>query len=351
MGTCTMRFSGFLGLALALTALGGGPIAGDAQQPLHDHRNAEQVDVQKVVTLRFQKEDIAPNNMTQVFRLPDGGWGATSNVFRGVIPLFSSTGSPTGTLGRHGAGPGEFKGPLLPMAVGKELWVVDSGNNRITTFGPHGAVVGDRTLPGAVFWVQPAADERGLLLSGYFPDRHYVARATMDKANDRFGGDWGTSKNAWAEQHLAAAMPSGDVWAVARAGGRIDILRADNLELLTSTRLPDDLSQPEAHPATSSADHPAAPRLYAVMADSDGILWIVIWLADAHWRPGLNPRADMRKILDTVVLAVSTPDRAIIGEKRMDRMCVPVLANAGRLVSCANEGAATIDVLRLSLQK
>lgn len=350
--TDRLSLSGFLGLGLAWVALGGRPIAGDAQQPLRDNRDAGKVEVQKVVTLRFQNAAVAPDFQTQVFRMPDGGWGAISRVFRGLVPLFSATGSPTGTLGRAGPGPGEFKNPAFAMAVGKQLWVVDPGNNQLSAFGSDGTLIRDRTLPGPVFWVQPTADDGGLLLSGYFGSRT-VARVGMDKADDRFGGDVGGSNNAYVQQHVAAETSAGEVWAVARAGGGIDILRADDLESLASTRLPEDLSQPVRHPRTDYRKERPGPGVYGVMAGPGGIVWIVMSVADAHWkpRPGVNPREYTDRIFDTLIVAVSTQDRAVVGARRMDRFCMPALSVVGDNIACVNEGAATIDIWRFNLER
>ena len=242
------------------------------------------------------------------------------------------------------------------MAVGKQLWVVDPGNNRLTAFGPDGKMIADRTLPGRVFWVQPTTEGRGLLLSGFFGTSsgvyHTVARLTMDKADDGFGGDVGTSRYAWVQQHVAAETPSGEIWAVARSGGAIQILRADSLEPLASTHLPEDLSQPERRGPIDISKVRPGPEVYGVTVGPDGTLWMVMFVADAHWRTGLDRRtASVDEFWDTLLLAVSARDRAIVGARRMDQLCLPVLSPGDALISCTNEGAATVDVQRLSLTR
>ena len=328
------------------------PQVGRSQEPLRDNRAARRVDIQKVTTLRFQNLTVAPNIETRAFHMPDGGWGAISPVFDGIFPLFSATGTPSGTLGRPGPGPGEFKNPVFAIVVGNQTWVVDPGNNRITAFGAKGSVLGDRTLPGRVIWAQPTADGSALLLSGFFGSPsgtwHTVGRVTIKTTDDVFGGDTGANPNGLVQQHLAAQTPSGEIWAVARAGGRIQILRSHNLGHVASTRLPEDLSQPEAHPPLYSSNEPPAPQVDGVMVDSNGILWIVMVVADAHWRSGLNLRTDPKKIFDTLLLAVSAPDRAIVGVRRLDQNC---RAMAAGLISCPNEDAATVDIWRLSIER
>lgn len=339
--------SGLLGLCFVAGLLTTQTASAQTSQPLHDERTAKQVDVEKVATLEFQNLDVAPNILTRVFRLPNGGWGATASIFRGTVPLFSASGSPTGTLGRPGPGPGEFKQPAWAMAVGSQLWVVDPGNNRITAFGSNGKMIDDRTLPGRVFGVQPRADGRGLLLSGYFGTSHAVARVTMSAADDQFGGELASSQNFYLDEQLAAETPSGDVWSVAASGGRVEILSADSLKVLAWTHLPEDLSHPEARVLWDYAKDPPAPLVWGIMTDSGGTLWIVLSVADAHWRPGLKAPADAEKMGDTLILAVRPQDRTIVGVKRMDRLCRAI---DGGLISCTNESATTVDILRVSLE-
>lgn len=328
------------------------PEVGQSQEPLRDNRTARRVEVQTVTTLRFQNATVAPDIATKAFHLPDGGWGALSRIFGGVVPLFSPSGNPNGILGRPGPGPGEFKSPISAVTVGKQLWIVDPGNNRITAFGSDGDVISDRTLPGRVVGVQPTVDSRGLLLSGFFVGPsgvvHTIALVTMNGAIDHLGGRVPKSENGWVQLHMAAETLSGEIWAVAFAGGEVDILSAKSLELLRTTRLPESLSQPEAHAPLHLSKERPAPQVYGMMVDPEGILWIVMAVADAHWRPGLNPRTDTDKIFDTLVLAVSTGDRAIVGARRMDQSCQ---AMAAGLIACPNEDLATVDVRRLSLER
>lgn len=345
-----------LGPSVVSSLLAAQAILAQTPQPLRDDRTAARVEVQEVTTLRFQDAAVAPDLETQVIRLPDGRWGATSRVFGGIVPLFSAAGSHTGTLGHPGPGPGEFKDPRFAIGVGEQLWVVDPGNNRLTAFGSDDTPIGDRTLPGRVVQVQPTAHGGGLLLSGFFDGAsgvvHTTARVSMNGADDRFGGDPGTSHDVYVQYHLAAETPSGEIWAVARSGGDIQILRADDLEPLASSHLPEDLSRPERHEVRSILTERPAPAVAGAMVDAGGVLWIVMGVADEHWRarPDLDRHAQppVEELFDTLILALSTQDRAIIGARRVDRFCLPVL---DALISCANEDEETIDILRLGLER
>ncbi|HEY8484047.1 MAG TPA: 6-bladed beta-propeller [Longimicrobiales bacterium] len=59
-----------------------------------------------------------------------------------LIRVFDGTGKFVGTIGRRGAGPGEFVSPYRMGWRGDTLWVIDGGQNRISFFGPDGAFLG-----------------------------------------------------------------------------------------------------------------------------------------------------------------------------------------------------------------
>ena len=354
----TTRLSGrrAAGLCIAATLITAHPILAQIPGRLRDSQEVREVQAQSVVTLDFATLDVAPDIHTQVFRLPDGGWGAASGVFRGTVPVFSATGSPNGTLGRSGSGPGEFMTPAYGVSVNGELWVVDTGNSRLSAFASDGTLIGDRRLPGWVLWAQPTADGHQILLSGSFRGSsgvwRTVARATLGGTTDILGGDVGDSHDAYVQHHVAAQTISGEIWAVAQSGGKIEILQADNLQPLGKTHLPDSLSEPEYHAVTNIVTQRPPPMVSGVMTDSDGLLWVVMAVADANWRARTGSdrttRPPVEKLWDTLILAVSPQDRAIVGTKRIDGICVGVV---GGLISCANEAAATIEVQRLRLER
>jgi hypothetical protein len=59
-----------------------------------------------------------------------------------VVRKFSSTGTPSGTIGSSGAGDGQFSGPVgIAIDSANNLYVADSGNNRIQKFNSAGTFV------------------------------------------------------------------------------------------------------------------------------------------------------------------------------------------------------------------
>ena len=61
------------------------------------------------------------------------------------LRVFGPDGAHVRTIGRQGAGPGEFRDPIgLAWAPDGTLWVADPGNARFTVFDTAGALVGSR---------------------------------------------------------------------------------------------------------------------------------------------------------------------------------------------------------------
>lgn len=59
-----------------------------------------------------------------------------------MIRRWTSGGTPAGSLGRKGEGPGEFEEPSRMGFFGDSLWVWDMGNYRVSYFDPKGAFIG-----------------------------------------------------------------------------------------------------------------------------------------------------------------------------------------------------------------
>lgn len=79
------------------------------------------------------------------------GDDGTVYVLEGQVPeirVFSPDGRRIRTVGRSGEGPGEFRAPRQFGLLGDTLWVNDARNQRISWFGPDGALVHEmRTTP------------------------------------------------------------------------------------------------------------------------------------------------------------------------------------------------------------
>jgi hypothetical protein len=315
------------------------------------------VTVSDVTRLSFVGLPRAPQFDAHVFRLPDGGWGVSSERFASVIQRFDSAGIPVGTLGHHGQGPGEFRGTVFGVTVGDELWVVNPGNGRVSLFSRGLAFLRSRPLPYRVFSVSPARRGSGLLLSGFFHSAgsdtagwRSVARVSMDNAADAFGGDVpDTPEIPNLESQFAAATAGGEVWTVATMGGAVDVLRMDDLSVIERFQLPGVPRADELRPHVpgSRPRTPPSPEVAGITGDGRGLLWVLIGVPDADWTPEMRASVDgINAMIDIRVLAIDPDTRTVVGERLLDDVCFPA---GGSIISCVNESDQVIRVRELAL--
>lgn len=135
--------SGFRFVVLAIAAFAHAPLR--AQEPPA---------LKLVRDLRIDAVEQDLSNINWITVAPNGAI-AVSQPQDGLIRLFNANGSPLGSFGRKGQGPGEFEQLARAGWLGDSLWVSDFSTRRFTIIGP------DRTLVRTVPWVATLA----------FPDR------------------------------------------------------------------------------------------------------------------------------------------------------------------------------------
>lgn len=126
---------------------------------------------------------------------PDGSI-AVSQPQDGLVRFFRANGSPLGSFGRKGRGPGEFEQLARGGWLADSLWVSDFSTRRFTIIGP------DRTLARTVPWVA------SLDFPGLPPDE--VPRTTSVAARAVL------SRNA---QILQVSLPDDGTWPGGRKSG------------------------------------------------------------------------------------------------------------------------------------
>lgn len=339
-------------LLLPLALLSGAAVAqaqsgAQGRAPLDIRSPQLPVTVDEVAILDFTDLPYAPDVVARVFPLPDGGWGVSSGAFAGTIQRFDRAGAPAGTLGREGEGPGEFSGgSLIGITTGDRFWVVDPGNGRVTRFtSPGYELEGSRTLPGRTFFAVPSADS-AILVTGFYEGRA-VARITLDPSEDALGGripETG-SMNGRLQAQNAARTSGGEVWSVAMEGGAIDILSSD-LRIVEARTFPDEELRRAGSTPAADRGKPPVPQLGGLGVGQDGTLWIAFGVADRRWSPDWTRADGFHARLDTRVLGVDPSTRTILGETRLDEIC---LLAGGALLSCVDELGLGVRVVELGV--
>lgn len=84
------------------------------------------------------------------------------------IRVFAADGTPAGTIGGEGEGPGEFSNPAFMGWVADTLWVLDLRGYRFSQFSADGALLGSFQVP---FTASGSPDEAGpARANGLLPD-------------------------------------------------------------------------------------------------------------------------------------------------------------------------------------
>lgn len=330
----------------ALVALGwAAPLPGAQNRPaLDDRAEVGRVTPNQVLILSFRGLDRAPNALTNVFRLPDGGWGVASMVFDGVIQRFDAAGQPTGLFGGSGEGPGELgTGFVFGVSTDSQVWVVDPANARMTVFSRALRLLSDRLLPGRTFDAAPATDGRSILISGFLPGSRAIGRLSVNPGEDVFGGEILASPNARVQMQAVAETGRGEVWSISRMGGAVNVHRSADLSIIGRYRLPyADLT--ETQPVRPGSGEPRPPEVAGITAGDAGLLWVLIGVPDSDWTPDVDLADGSDRVFDTRILAIDTAARAVVGELRLDPLCMPITDGH---ISCVDELGEAVRIIEL----
>ena len=335
-----------MGLLLAFVSV----LPAQDRRPLDDRRTEGDIEAFDVMALSFHSLEIAPEIQARVFELPTGGWGVTSTAFGGEIQLFDVAGNPSGTLGRRGQGPGEFGGPVFGIATPDKLLVVDPRNQRMSTFSPELALIADRRISGRIFWAAQANTDDAVIVSGSVGNGDHgasIGRIALTEDLDRFSGDLEDHARPRAQVDFAAETPIGEIWTVASSGGAVNVLRGNDLSSRERLRLPMEETLLEAPLRLDITRERPVAQVVGVMADQEGVVWVVVISPDEQWRPGLSRSSGLNMFFDTLVFAIDAASRTVIGEERFDVVC-QAMGRQG--LSCVDELGETVRLIGLSVR-
>lgn len=90
-----------------------------------------------------------------------------------------------------------------------------------------------------------------------------------------------------------------------------------------------------------------APPLGGLGVGPRGTLWITFGVADAEWDPEWTRADGFHARNDTRVLAIDPATRSVVGELRLDELCLPA---GGARLSCVDELGLGVRVLELRIR-
>lgn len=244
------------------------------------------------------------------------------------LKVFDANGKFVRTVGRKGAGPGEFEDvAAIQILAGDTLFAFEWGTSRWSQFSPDFDFLRSGPLP-----FQPQSGPI-VLSTGDFvlnatrrtPDEigqplHLISRD--GRLVRSFGSPSGVYRPDVPSLMSRATSPSTGalLWSAYRRKYQIDLIDASEGSIVKSLVreadwFPDGM-KPE--PRSAASDPTPEPRIMSVQEEA-GLLWVLIGVADDDWRAQVRPPTpgehyqiiDAQGYRDTVIEVID-PSRAVV---------------------------------------
>jgi hypothetical protein len=249
------------------------------------------------------------------------------------ISVFDRAGRLLGIVGRKGDGPGEFQDIRIVIPQGNAIHVLDQHSNRWTVLDRAFKYRSSFPLPHApvraVLWGDSlvlnahiaTADLVGVPLHVIPPEGGMIARS--------FGYDSTAFRSdiPYAGERSITVCPStGVLWAAEKRRYVIEGYRHDRKIQRIARNVPwfePHFSAPRFHP-----EEPPPPVLRHIRCDADGLLWVLVGVADPDWQKSLQPAPNsphggyrptqLSGYFDTIIQVFDTQSGRLVASGRMD---------------------------------
>ena len=322
------------------------------------------IEVSKDIVLGSDGESLL-GGVAQVARLHDGRIAVVFDPVDYEFTVFSADGSKWTRVGRKGEGPGEYGWIQSLLARGDRLHLFDPVRARHTVLDRDFAVIRTdgmmrgQAMPGAVL------DDSTYLMNGTLrtPERvgyalHVVVGGSVARSFDEPPGGVGLRRSDVHLRRSLAVGRDGSVWSAHRSRYRID-----SWDPATGSRLRTLVRSAEwfpAHDGDDLPDDPARPPKPVVMKireDREGLLWVLIHVADARWGEALakNPESgehqlDYEKLntaFDTVLEVVDVKRGRVLASTRVDAFLRDLVGDGWAMAYGPPHKEAGIQVLQM----
>lgn len=256
--------------------------------------------------------------------LGSGMYVVSAMIGGGHLSVYDSMGALVRTIGRKGAGPGEF-GSILRLAVGRDdtLFVMDDSNLRVQVLDPAGSFV--RSFPAPGRFRSFGLLSNGDLLLFHPPtrvdDRPLEVLASDGSLKARFGEVTRPASEIDLEYWIASPRTPSGFW-TANAWA-YEVFR---------WREPDSLAESLVRDVSwfpANAPYPADPfqgslppaSLVHVWEDTSGRLWTYSLVPDPNWIPGSPARPSpewFRSTFDTMIEVIDISTGRLIASGSHD---------------------------------
>lgn len=276
-------------------------------------------------------------NPNSIARLANGGYLVVDRHDQDRLKRFSPRGEYLGHVGRHGQGPGEFQTlQFVTVLAGDTVETFDLSQRRVTVFDPSWRPVRTTNLHTTA-WEMARLDDGSRVIAGYRfePDRtgiplhHFAADGQILQSFGAESGPIDMRKHHVFYRQLTRGSCARCVWSAHLPRYQLAEWGLDGKLVRSLER------NVEWFPGTERAGYtdaatPPAPGIQAIHLDSDGILWVLIHVADAQWKAGLGPVkdpygrtytgiADYDRYFDSIIEAIDPAAARVVGSGRFDQ--------------------------------
>ncbi len=272
------------------------------------------------------------------------------------VRVFTSDGRYLRTVGKRGQGPGEFMSVgSLAIGYGDSLHVFHAGHS---VFNPEGRHVRTQTvLNGALARRVRLMPDGGFVANAlistpaaYGYPLHLVDR--QDETAKSFGlnAEGRSPSGLWAVLRSLSAPVRGTFWSGHTNAYVLEQYSVDG-SLLRILRRDVDWFKPWDSWDSQPDAEPAPPRIMSIVQDPrSGFLWVLMLVADAHWRarnsgsggerPLLGTR-ELTDLLDSVVEVIDPARAQLVASQRFPSFFVE-LVEPGTLIELMDLDGETV---------
>lgn len=277
-------------MAAAIGLMAGCEAADEIESDLEPHSQCEgacEVALDTLAVIGAAAATLYPRADAGAVRDNQGRYFVAPTDRPGAVAVYSSRGELLHSFGRPGQGPGEYdlEFARLHRGRGDSISVVDAFALRRTIVGPSGEVVRSHTLPsiqtGFFQWrgldhfegTIRGADGRTRLIHQIGP-AGAVVHSGVEVPDGR----------ALADAYRARTTSGDTLWLARRTEYRIEAY--DSMFQVVRTIAPSVTWFPDHQDEFADAtQQPPSPVIQQMSADSSGLLWVIITVADKDWQP------------------------------------------------------------------
>lgn len=343
-----------LSTLVALAAIGacngGGP--GSPDGPTLPYR----IHVEPVVTLGSPRDSLlldwnvvlaANGSLIVAGRLPT----------RGTFAVYDREGRQVRSVEAFGGGPGEFSYPRPVAGPGDSLWILDTGNQRVSVLAGDGSVARAFALRGEFAGIMPAGREHALVAGTMLPEG-----TTKEDVED---GSWPylhviDRHGAVLRSFLPRDASLGGMGAkiVAAAGDRVWVatmhrptLEEWSLEGERLRTIDRELDWFAPWDSTDVQRLRFRPRVAGLGIDAEGRLWVKTYVPLLDRQTARSP-TDYDRIMDTILEVVDPATGALLAQRRFDEASIRRVGGRDLWATARQDssGYVLIDVWRARLR-